>query len=185
MFLQEGVTKPDSDCTYSEHDGHGYFFCRNASSWTSARDKCRAAGVNMQLVRVNDDAENAFVEGGLASNAWLGGNDKTTEGAWHWAEGTADTGIQFWQGKGTSQGGGAIGGLYSAWLGTTEPDDAGGADCAWTDVAGNWFDTVCTVTNQYVCEGATVASTPVTVASGGGLHSASIARGGRSATARS
>lgn len=178
VFLQAGVTKPDSDCTYSEHGGHGYFFCRNASTWTSARDKCRAAGIGMELVRVDGAAENAFVEGGLASNTWLGGNDRTVEGTWRWAEGGVDNGTQFWQGKGTSQGGAPVGDLYSAWLGTTEPDDAGGADCAWTDTVGNWFDTVCTVNNQYVCEGATLASTPATLVSGGGLHTCAVSDAG-------
>ena len=49
-------------------------------------------------------------------------------------------------------GGSAVGGSYSAWNGTAQPDDSGGQDCAAIDTSGKWDDATCTNALGFVCE---------------------------------
>jgi hypothetical protein len=95
------------------------------------------------LVRINDAAENAYVDTiGAGGNYWIGGNDIATEGTWVWTAGPAPT--HFWQG---TAGGSAQNGLYTNWN-ANEPNDAGGEDAAIQNNNGGWNDLPSTGNNQ-------------------------------------
>jgi len=139
---------PDDDCifkTYTAQTSKGYFFCIRGRGWIAARDRCRAVG--MELLRVDDAVENAFVAANIGSDTWIGGSDLTDEDQWRWAENGVDDGEQFWQGK---VGGSAVGGLFSNWsFGEPSGSDE---DCAEVRPSGFWNDDQCDHTGAYVCE---------------------------------
>jgi hypothetical protein len=71
-----GACKPDaaSGCSAVRYGDHDYLFCGEALTWNTARGRCRDWGFG--LVRIDDAAENAFVQGRLAGrDAWLGASD--------------------------------------------------------------------------------------------------------------
>jgi len=133
------LVSPDSSCTLKTFNGHSYWFCNNHRSWSTARSKCQAQG--LEHVRINDAGENTFVKANIDSDTWIGANDQATEGVWIWARG----GDQFWSG---GSGGSAVGGLYSNW-GTGEP---GIQDCGQMVTSGRWQDDSCGETEEYICE---------------------------------
>src|SRR5689334_3594515 len=83
---------PDALCAATTYLGHEYWFCRNLRSWSAARTRCQTVG--MELARIDTSAENAFVYGNIPIDAWIGGSDTTTEGAWRWSNNNE----QFWSG---------------------------------------------------------------------------------------
>ena len=61
-------------------------------TWSSASSACVARGTGWRLARVNDAAENAFLQTFTSSNnTWIGYNDVTTEGTFVWDGGGATT----------------------------------------------------------------------------------------------
>jgi len=115
--------------------GHTYVYCHTARPWTTARDQCAAAG--MQLVRIDSRAENDFVQNLLEdSTAYIGASDRDSEGRWRWVDGGALS--------------------YSRWA-SGEPNDAGGEDCGrlYGDRGtqpGLWVDVECTSSYDWTCE---------------------------------
>ena len=97
---------PDSNCTGLEYSGNEYWLCSNYRDWTTARAKCQAVG--LELVRIDDEAENEFIEDQILTDRWIGGSDITQEGAWTWDIGAE----QFWAGDEDSA---SVGGLYTNW----------------------------------------------------------------------
>jgi outer membrane protein assembly factor BamB len=135
-------------CTLSEHDGRAYLFCEGQETWTNARSQCLARP-GFDIVRIDSAGENAFVSSLLTNDAWIGGNDRSVEGAWRWSEGGSDDGPQFWSGK---SGGSPVGGLYSNWK-SGQPNDFANQDCAELSPGGGWDDKDCGGKKAYVCEG--------------------------------
>lgn len=71
-------------------------------SWTTARDKCRAAGG--QLVVIPDEVTWTFVKTLSPATLWLGATDEKIEGVWEWIDGTpmTFTAWQSWEPDNTS-----------------------------------------------------------------------------------
>jgi len=72
-----------------------------------------------------EQAEIAFQIGEVGINAWLGGNDATSEGDWRWTEGpegeaNGGTGTPFWSGNHTT--GNLVNGMFENW-GNNEPNN--------------------------------------------------------------
>ncbi|MDH5676220.1 MAG: hypothetical protein OEZ06_29135 [Myxococcales bacterium] len=135
-------TPPHSSCGALEtYNGHGYYFCTAGQSWQNARDICRSQA-GLDLVHIDNAAENTFVDGNLVSTTWIGGNDQSVEGVWRWS----DDDSQFWSGD---SGGFAV--TYANW-GSGEPNNSGGEHCAEMGTNGNWNDQTCSTSRDFVCE---------------------------------
>ena len=107
----------------------------------------------MRLVRIDDAAENAWVQmiaftgvGSTSSTfwSWIGGNDQAVLGDWRWPDGAL-----FWVG---GSNGAAQGGLYSNWVAGSPTNGGGATDCAILQHAAFWTDFDCTRLERYVCE---------------------------------
>lgn len=129
------VDEEGCPCPAVVNGGRTYLFCTSSVSWTSARDGC--AGAGFKLVRIDDAAENSFVNTQsqlLASdNWWIGYNDRSDEGSWEWVGG---------------------GGGYTHWNGG-EPNDGdiwSDEDCGEIRGDGSWNDRSCDGDSPYVCE---------------------------------
>lgn len=58
-----------------------------SGSWATAQSACQSLGTGFDLVRVDDGAENTFVQGQLGNtDTWIGANDRATEGTWRWPD---------------------------------------------------------------------------------------------------
>jgi hypothetical protein len=109
----------------------------------------------MTLVVIDDATENAWIAktlssryAGDATRAFVGANDMTTEGEWHWADGVA-----FWSGDASGQ---PLNGRYTNFS-DGEPNNespvAGAADCLTMYLSdGTWADLSCDAELPYVCE---------------------------------
>ncbi len=95
--------------------------------WLSGKSICE--GVNAHLVTIDSSAENDWVHE-LFGSAWIGFNDRSSEGVWVWTNG------------------------YSSFVrwGGGEPNDAGGEDCAVYRGDGAWNDWSCGHSAVVVCE---------------------------------
>jgi hypothetical protein len=67
-----------SGCTKKTLNSHGYAFCTNTRSWTSARTACLDA--NLDLAIINDKAESDFVKAN--GDSWIALNDRNNEGGY-------------------------------------------------------------------------------------------------------
>lgn len=141
----------EGDARATGDDGTCYMLFTSASSYPDAVASCAALGGH--LVTIGDATEQALV-GELSAqlvevpDAWLGGSDATTEGAFVW-----ETGELFYQG-------GPI--LYSNFR-TGEPNDSDpgcspvGEDCVIIesdrpDLGYSWDDRCCASQYPYLCE---------------------------------
>lgn len=136
-----GPCLPDDTCERRLFGQRGYFVCQDARSWDEAQARCRGQ-LYGDLVRIDDAAEQAFVQGEIAGPIWIGGSDAGSEGQWRWS----DNGMRFWQGD---AGGMATGGAYAKWD-AGEPNGSGNCQQMYAD--GTWDDTVCAGMLGYVCE---------------------------------
>ena len=134
-----------ADFTFT-HGGHQYEAITTANkSWIDAATDAASrqfSGVNGQLARIDDAAENTAIfnallanispvnfsntvapDGGGGAYVWIGASDRVNEGQWLWDGDGNGTGDQFWNGDKT---GTAVGGLYNNWgafANQNEPDD--------------------------------------------------------------
>jgi hypothetical protein len=142
------TSQPPAGCTVQLHAGHAYLFCTGDQTFTGARTYCAAAG--MELVRIDDASENAFVESHIAATSWIGATDSAMEGQWLWVDGNTS----FWQG---SASGAAVNGQYTHWAQTQPDASASNLDCA-TYVKGSsasttgWFSQNCGSAFDFICE---------------------------------
>jgi hypothetical protein len=134
-----------STCRGVAYDGNGYMFCDAIVAWDTAQAACVAQG--MHLVKVDSAAENTFIGAtafGVGTDfVWLGGDDLTTEGSWHWPDGTL-----FWTGADT---GSAPPGIFTNWY-AGYPRAGGNTDCLEMRDDYTWDDKQCTQGKRYVCE---------------------------------
>lgn len=140
---------PSSDCAPYEHDARTYYRCSAPLDWDDAAANCRSVG--LQLVRIDDQAENDAVATDTTEDTWIGASDVAVEGDWRWSDGTA-----FWSG---AVNGVAVSGRYEAWADaqSEQPDNmtpsgAINADCAIMDSDGGWADRSCSTAHPYICE---------------------------------
>lgn len=102
-------------------------------------------GVRGDLVRIDDDAEAAFIAAQLTRDSWLGATDSALEGLWRWA----DNGVPFW--RGTAHGSAQLAG-FERWA-DDQPDGASAdEDCAQLRSDGSWSDQDCGNVVAFVCE---------------------------------
>ena len=71
-----------------------YLLCEKSLSVSEAETICEGLGSGWTLTRINDATENAYIDGFIGNDVWIGGQDEAVEGAWRWRDGT-----QFWQGN--------------------------------------------------------------------------------------
>ncbi len=140
-----------ADCTsnFEWHSQMGsttteYFLCEQANTTSAAETICEGLGSGWTLARINDATENAYVDGFIGNDVWVGGTDAAVEGAWRWRDG-----VQFWQGNQT---GTPVGGLYTHWA-SGEPSGGVTESCARQKNGGLWEDRKCTDNEKFVCEG--------------------------------
>ncbi len=120
---------------------HSYVFCDALVDWATARIACEGRG--MRLVRIDDNAENLWLQANANFSAsmarrdalWLGGYEPTVDGDWHWTDGDG-----FWNGAATGM---AVGGLYTNWD-SNEPNNAVGPEA--------WADWACADAHYFACE---------------------------------
>jgi len=142
-------SEPSSDCQPFDHDSRMYFRCSAPLAWDEAKASCEAAG--LQLVRVEDQAENDALAAGTSEDTWIGASDVAIEADWRWTDGTA-----FWSG---TEDGASVSGRYEAWASgalpqpdNTTPNGMTNADCALMDTDGAWADRSCIASHPYLCE---------------------------------
>jgi hypothetical protein len=144
------ISPTSSSILYYSGTGNYYEFISTGSSWTAAQSNANSKTYGSStgyLTTVTSAAEFNFIlsKAGLSNEIWLGGSDSGTEGVWQW-KGGPENGQQFWQGKGTgaSPPGSAVGGFYTSWNGTGEPNDSGSnEDCLAVLTNGKWNDYPC------------------------------------------
>lgn len=144
---------PPAGCTVLEYAEHTYFFCSEAKHFDEARATCQAAGAD--LVIINDEGENAFVQSNIADDTWIGLNDRDTEKTFTWVV----PGQPSLSGEPPS---------YTNWA-ILEPSNcadpleafSGGEDCVVMRSNGQWNDVSCGPAGQcsfgvaerpFVCE---------------------------------
>jgi hypothetical protein len=145
-----GVPPDSALCNQITNAGHDYLLCQERRTWADANSGCLAIG--MQLIRVDDDAENqwlffnANVPLGVDGEVWLGATDLEVEGEWRWTDGEL-----FWLGDNL---GSAQNGLFNGWY-FREPNNASVENCAALDTkaaGAEWYDLECDLSKAYACE---------------------------------
>jgi lectin-like protein/PEP-CTERM motif-containing protein len=88
------------------YSGHEYdVVSAEGITWEGARTAAQALGIGWDLASVGDAAENSFIESLLfpvnpnRSHYWIGATDATTEGVWHWVDGTPWGFTDWWGGE--------------------------------------------------------------------------------------
>ena len=131
----------DNDCNDAVDEQKGcygcsvsgdYLWCTEAQVWTDASEICALFGYH--LVTIDDATENSTVAALVGSStAWIGINDRDTEGTFVWEDGSKVT--------------------YTSWN-SGEPNDYNGEDCTHINysVSGGWNDYPCGYTQPFVCE---------------------------------
>jgi hypothetical protein len=138
-------------CETLTYATHSYAFCDALVDWATARIECEQRG--MRLVRIDDNAENVWLQANANFSAtmarrdalWLGGYEPTVDGDWHWTDGDA-----FWDGGAT---GTAVGGLYTNWD-SNEPNNAVGPEACLAIPLNKtaWADWACADKHYFACE---------------------------------
>jgi flagellin-like hook-associated protein FlgL len=138
---------------------HSFYRVGAPATWAAANAAAQAAtliepagvsgvsGVTGHLANITSATENAYVDGLVAGNAWLGGSDAGVEGTWRWVAGP-EAGDQFWQG---GSGGSTVGASYANW-GAGEPNNSGNEDYVHMRADGRWNDQASGTSYQYVME---------------------------------
>ncbi len=163
MVLFSGLEEcPPSRCEMVSWGGHDYLFCYQPGverDWTNARDACRALTPPMDLVAINSQEEQDFIDavwreirldatpvenhvGNPEYVAYIGLNDIAAEDQWAWSNGDPVD--------------------YVNWC-SGEPNNAGNEDCVVTGWSADyengpgcpdlgWNDIPCDVAVAYICE---------------------------------
>ena len=107
-------------------------------TWTEAKTKAESDGkkyygLRGYLATILSAEENQISAKQITGTGWIGASDEANEGVWNWVTGP-EAGTNFWNGKGTNNGGSApidpnTGKLmYSNWFGNQEPNDSGNSE---------------------------------------------------------
>ncbi|XP_014872025.1 asialoglycoprotein receptor 2-like [Poecilia latipinna] len=114
-----------------------YYFSNEAGSWDEGRRDCIRRGAD--LLVMNNAEEKTFLAALIKQEAWIGLNDKETEGSWKWVDGTSPE--------------------FKNWLGS-QPDNGGTSgrwgeeDCVCVNKDGkaSWNDFSCDAAKHWICE---------------------------------
>jgi len=150
--IDEGGACPNG-CVGLARAGAGYMFCYGDPvhrSWPAAQADCVLHG--MHLVRVDDAAENAWINSAAVNLAfleqiWIGAAFFPSDGVWRWTDGTA-----FWSGGASGM---PVNGLFSNWRAGIEPQNFVGEDNCADKRFGNttvWENLSCARLFGYMCE---------------------------------
>ncbi len=138
--VDEGATC--RGCAQRNREGRSYLFCGTVRSWIAARDNCRSRGA-YDLLKVDGRAEDDWALNQVRTldasvHWWFGLNDRASEGAYVWADGTPARYVNWSEGQ---------------------PDDFRmNEDCAHLNRTltppGDflWNDNRCDFEQKYVCE---------------------------------
>ncbi|RME95347.1 MAG: hypothetical protein D6772_13310, partial [Bacteroidetes bacterium] len=115
------------------YDGNCYYRSNTQTSWTTAQTNARNVGA--ELVTINDDAENTAVWNLYSASqtdwAWIGLNDRSNEGSYHWSSGENSS--------------------YRNW-GSNQPDNQNNEDCVHFWGNEHWNDLSCGSSQYAVIE---------------------------------
>ena len=137
---------PEPGCVAKFFDQHWYFVCPGPKTYAVALAACQSVGSS--LAHVDGQAENDFLAKNLKSTAaFIGANDRTTEGEWRWATPSSDRGDRFWTGGATGR---RYFARYTAWA-SGSPIQSG-EDCATLGSGGKWSNSACSTGAGFVCE---------------------------------
>lgn len=155
-----GITFTIGTNIANPNNSHFYEAVSGEVTWAQARDAAATRtynGLQGYLVTVTSAQEQAFVQGKLSSDSWLGASDEQSEGQWKWVTGPEAETI-FWTGQRDDwgdlvSGSGAVSGQYNNWN-FIEPNQSGDEDYAQFYVSsGTWNDLPSTSTLEgYVVE---------------------------------
>ncbi|KAL9974664.1 hypothetical protein ACROYT_G011727 [Oculina patagonica] len=113
-------------------NNHCYKYFSDEMSWSAAKSQCESLG--SILATIHSGEENNFVYTLITKNAWIGGNDIDSEGAWVWEDGESWGGFTSWN--------------------SGEPNNDYNEDCLVMiySLAGNWNDLDCGAARAFVCK---------------------------------
>uniref|UniRef100_A0A3B5QVR0 C-type lectin domain family 17, member A-like n=1 Tax=Xiphophorus maculatus TaxID=8083 RepID=A0A3B5QVR0_XIPMA len=114
-----------------------YYFSNEAGSWDEARSDCIHRGAD--LLVMNNAEEKTFLAALFKKEAWIGLNDKETEGSWKWVDGTSPE-FKNWHDSQPNNGG-----TSGRW---------GEEDCAhvYNNDKASWNDFSCDGAKHWICE---------------------------------
>ncbi|XP_043988837.1 C-type lectin domain family 17, member A-like [Gambusia affinis] len=95
-----------------------YYFSNEAGSWDEGRRDCIDRGAD--LLVMNNAEEKTFLAALIKNEAWIGLNDKETEGSWKWVDGNSPE--------------------FKNWY-NSQPDNGG--------TSGRWGEEDCVLVNNY------------------------------------
>lgn len=117
--------------------GKKYKYFSKKLHWLSAAKDCRRRGGRLASIQSKSDTKSVLRAVGGKSHAWIGLNDRSTEGSWQWAH---------------------VGrlGKYKNWAGG-EPNGKKRENCVFIYAkgkggSGKWNDSGCKSKQAYVCE---------------------------------
>ncbi|MEQ2254014.1 hypothetical protein ILYODFUR_038555 [Ilyodon furcidens] len=64
-----------------------YYLSTSSGSWDEGREDCKNRGGDLLVIDSAD--EQKFISTFTKQQAWIGLNDKETEGSWKWVDGTS------------------------------------------------------------------------------------------------
>lgn len=111
------------------------FFGGSPLPWEGAEQACANLPGNTSLAVLQSESENELLRSLIGNNeAWIGGNDKSSENNWVWVDGGA------W--------------VYDNWRSGEPNNGSGNEDCAIIqgNQGGKWDDRPCAQTFRYLCE---------------------------------
>lgn len=116
--VQIGVSKAGLD---TSSGAYYEYYAGEGITWQAAQTDATTKtflGTAGFLATITSGAEQSFVNGILAGNAWIGGTEAGSNNLWTW-RGGPENNVQFWQGDSGGSGSG-----YTNWLGG-EPNNGG------------------------------------------------------------
>jgi hypothetical protein len=131
-----------TNCRGIERDGSGYMACgKNSVDFETAEASCEEQG--MRLVKIDDDAEDAFVASlvaDLGAYVWIGARSEAGAGIFTWLDGTV------------MYDGGPVDGVYQHFA-QGQPAMLSTKDCVQFEALGSaWSNTRCSDTQEFICE---------------------------------
>ncbi|MEQ2213689.1 hypothetical protein XENOCAPTIV_019196 [Xenoophorus captivus] len=145
LIRLQSLSKQKKTCSagWSMFSCSCYYLSTSSGSWDEGREDCRNRGGDLLVIDGADEqvmwSTGKFISTFTKQQAWIGLNDKETEGSWKWVDGTSMM-MPNWE--------------------KDQPDNGGG-DAKWgeedcvhvrTDGKASWNDRLCTVSLFWICE---------------------------------
>ena len=113
-------------------------------TWENADAGCKELGA--ELASIESQCEQNTVVEVAKGAAWIGGNDKASEGTFTWP-----SGAEFYKNSA------AVAGVFTKLASGFNSGSQDTQDCVQIQTDGEWDDILCSKTNNYVCEKAAYA----------------------------